>query len=325
MNDPRTQTEASPLVEVRELHKVFHGARVFGKQSEDVHAVSGVSFAVPAGGSLGIVGESGSGKTTVARMVVGSEHATSGTIHLDGQVAAFSDSKQARLRHSRMLQMVFQDPYTSLDPRQSLRSAIDEVQRVHFERSRSEREASTNELFEAVGLGPREMRALPRELSGGQRQRAAIARALAAEPRVVVLDEALSALDVSVQAQILNLLADLRDAYDLTYILISHDLAVVRQLSSEVLVMYRGEVMERGPIDTVLAAPAHPYTRRLLASVPQPGMRLQQRAARVVQATGGCPYRARCPHADDACVQAPPDQLLGSGHSARCWHLDKLD
>jgi oligopeptide transport system ATP-binding protein len=313
------------LVEARDLHKVFRGARVFGKQVASVHAVNGVSFSVPTGGSLGIVGESGSGKTTIARMLVASEHPTSGSVLLDGEPVAFSESKRARLRHSRIIQMVFQDPFTSLDPRQSLRAAVDEVQRVHFDRSRSERQRRTSELFEAVGLGSREARALPHELSGGQRQRAAIARALAAEPRVLVLDEALSALDVSVQAQILNLLADLRDQFDLTYVLISHDLAVVRQLSAEVVVMYRGEIMERGPIDSVLAEPAHPYTRRLLASVPRPGMPLRRRAARVAETTGGCPFRARCPHADDACTQPAPDQPLGLDHHARCWHLDRLD
>jgi len=323
MSEPVADGRA--LVEVRDLHKVFQGRRVFGKQAEDVHAVQGVSFSVPAGGSLGIVGESGSGKTTVARMLVGSERPTSGSVLLAGQEIAWSGAKSERLRQSRVVQMVFQDPYTSLDPRQSLRAAVDEVQRVHFARDRAARRARTTELFEAVGLGAREMRALPRELSGGQRQRAAIARALAAEPRVVVLDEALSALDVSVQAQILNLLADLREQFELTYVLISHDLAVVRQLSNDVLVMYRGQVMESGPIESVLAAPAHPYTQRLLASIPRAGMPLRQRSARVTEASGGCPFRTRCPRADERCAEPPPAYALSPTHSAHCWHLDPDD
>ncbi len=260
---------APPLVEASHLSKTFRVRRVLGGRAQHVEAVKDISFSVTQGGSLGIVGESGSGKTTVARMLVGAERPTSGTVLLAGRPVSYSESKRERLQQSRIIQMVFQDPYTSLDPRQSLRAAIDEVQRVHFERTKPERQARTIELCDAAGLGTREMRALPRDLSGGQRQRAAIARALAAEPRVLVLDEALSALDVSVQAQILNLLADLRVDLRLTYILISHDLAVVRQLSDEALVMCRGEIVEAGPIDTVLGSPSHPYTNKLLRSVPR--------------------------------------------------------
>ena len=268
------------IVEGRELRKRFRVRRPFGGGQVDIDAVNGVSFGVPEGGSLGIVGESGSGKTTIARMIVGLERPTSGELLIAGAPVSRSQSKAERLRRSRLVQMVFQDPFVSLDPRQTLRAALEEVQKVHFARGAAERTARTTALVEAVGLGPREMRALPRGLSGGQRQRAAIARALAAEPRVLVLDEALSALDVSIQAQILNLLADLRDEFSLTYIVISHDLAVVRQISDEVIVMYRGELMESGPIDTVLAAPTHPYTVRLLQSVPNPGMRPPARTAR---------------------------------------------
>jgi peptide/nickel transport system ATP-binding protein len=294
---------------------------MFG-QPVEVEAVSGVSFEVRAGDSLGVVGESGSGKTTIARMIVGLERPSAGEIHLDGNPVSASHARRERLRLSRFIQMVFQDPYTSLDPRQSPRAAVEEVQRVHFQRTKAERETRTSELFDAVGLGAREMRALPRELSGGQRQRVAIARALAAEPRVLVLDEALSGLDVSVQAQILNLLGDLRDQYGLTYVLISHDLAVVRQICDRVIVMYRGVVMESGPVEELLSGPAHPYTQRLLRSVPQPGMLLRARTASVGDLADGCRFRSRCPKAeDDPCAITPPTRTVGPDHSARCWKL----
>jgi peptide/nickel transport system ATP-binding protein len=214
---------------------------------------------------------------------------------------------------------VFQDPYTSLDPHQSVRRALDEVQRVHFARARPERELRTRDVLDAVGLGTKEARSLPRELSGGQRQRAAIARALAAEPRILILDEAVSALDVSIQAQILNLLADLRSEFHLAYLVISHDLAVVRQIADDVLVMYRGRAVEDGPADTILRSPSHPYTQRLLESVPRPGMPLTRRAATVDAGEAGCLFRDRCPHAHDRCVEEPPLIPVQRSHAARCW------
>jgi len=279
--------EPEVLMEAREVVKTFHGRTGLGRRKADVHAVKGVSFTVSAGTALGIVGESGSGKTTVARMIVGAETPTSGEILIAGEGSTARHRRGQRLRLARQVQMVFQDPYTSLDPRQSPRESLDEVQRVHFKRSPRERSSRGSELLDAVGLGDREMRVAPRDLSGGQRQRAAIARALAAEPRLLVLDEALSALDVSVQAQILNLLSDLRSQFNLTYILISHDLAVIRQLCDRVLVMCRGEEMESGPVDAVLDAPRHPYTVRLLESIPRPGMSLPIRSAELRVESGG--------------------------------------
>ena len=200
-----------------------------------------------------------------------------------------------RRARGRFIQIVFQDPYTSLDPRQSVRRTVDEVQAFHFSRDSSARRTRTKQLLDAVGLSDKDARSLPRELSGGQRQRAAIARALAAEPKILILDEAVSALDVSIQAQILNLLSDLRREFRLTYILISHDLAVVRQVADDVLVMYRGRTVEVGPVETILSAPLHPYTRRLLESVPRPGMVLARRAAVLEGEDEGCLFRQRCP------------------------------
>jgi peptide/nickel transport system ATP-binding protein len=242
-------------------------------------AVDDVSFRVPEAGSLAIVGESGSGKTTIARMIVGLERATRGTIAACGQDRSRpARSGKDRRRRGREVQIVFQDPYTSLDPRQTAEATVDEVLRLHHGWPPGRRRERIAELTELVGLDARQSRALPRALSGGQRQRVAIARALAAEPRILILDESVAALDVSIQAQVLNLLADIRDETRVSYVLISHDLAVVRQLTDEVLVLHRGRVVERGPTATVLDDPQHSYTRRLRASVPRPGWKPRHRA-----------------------------------------------
>src|SRR5580693_9249794 len=242
------------------------------KKFADFTAVDDVSFSVPAGESLAIVGESGSGKTTIARMIVGLERPTSGTITACGHDRSRpARSARDRRRRGGEVQIVFQDPYTSLDPRQSAAAAIDEVLRLHRGWPPARRAERVAELVSLVGLDERQAQALPRALSGGQRQRVAIARALAAEPRVLLLDESVAALDVSIQAQVLNLLADIRDSTGVSFILISHDLAVVRQLTDDVIVLHRGVVVERGRTASVLDDPQHDYTKRLRASVPRPG------------------------------------------------------
>jgi ABC-type glutathione transport system ATPase component len=242
------------------------------KEFGELVAVDDVSFRILPGRSLAIVGESGSGKTTIARMIVGLERPTGGAITACGQDRSRPPrSTRERRRRGREVQIVFQDPYTSLDPRQSAEATIDEVLQLHHGWPADRRRARTAELTDLVGLDKRQSRALPRSLSGGQRQRVAIARALAAEPTVLILDESVAALDVSIQAQVLNLLADIRDETHVSYILISHDLAVVRQVTDEAIVLQRGQVVERGPTARVLDDPRHPYTRRLRASVPRPG------------------------------------------------------
>lgn len=242
------------------------------KQFGDLVAVDDVSFRVPEGGSLAIVGESGSGKTTIAKMIVGLERPTHGTIRACGRDRSHpARTARDRRRRGREVQIVFQDPYTSLDPRQTAEATIDEVLRLHRGWPSGQRRARIAQLTELVGLDARQARSLPRALSGGQRQRVAIARALAAEPRVLILDESVAGLDVSIQAQVLNLLADIRDSTAVSYILISHDLAVVRQLTDETVVLYRGRVVEHGATDAVLDSPQDSYTRRLRASVPRPG------------------------------------------------------
>ncbi|MFD9845678.1 ABC transporter ATP-binding protein [Streptomyces parvus] len=240
--------------------------RTFGA----VHAVDDVSFTLPEGGSLGIVGESGSGKTTAARIVVGLEQADAGEVLVRGKArVARSRGRTQRLARAREVQMVFQDPYLSLDPRTSVEGVLRETLRLHFPDTDHDRRV--RELLDQVGLGTRAADARPRQLSGGQRQRVAIARALAVEPAVLVLDEAVAALDVSVQAQILNLLADIREQTRIGYLFITHDLGVVRCVTDDVIVMRKGRVVESGPTAEVLAAPQHPYTRLLLESVPHPG------------------------------------------------------
>jgi oligopeptide transport system ATP-binding protein len=251
-----------PVLTVSELRKEFG----------ELVAVGGVSFAVPAARSLAIVGESGSGKTTIARMIVGLEKPTGGAISACGRDRSVpSRSARERRRRGSEVQIVFQDPYTSLDPRQTAEATIDEVLRLHHGWASDRRRARIEELVGLVGLDQRQARALPRALSGGQRQRVAIARALAAEPRVLILDESVAALDVSIQAQVLNLLADIRDETSVSYVLISHDLAVVRQLTDDAIVLHRGVVVEQGPTAQVLDDPQHEYTKRLRASVPRPG------------------------------------------------------
>jgi peptide/nickel transport system ATP-binding protein len=248
------------------------------KEFGSLVAVDDVSFAIPPGRSLAIVGESGSGKTTIARMIVGLERPTSGTITACGSDRSrTARSARDRRRRGSEIQIVFQDPYTSLDPRQTAEHAIDEILRLHHGLPADQRRARIQELTELVGLDPRQARALPKGLSGGQRQRVAIARALAAQPRVLILDESVAALDVSIQAQVLNLLADIRDETTVSYILISHDLAVVRQLTDDAIVMHRGQLVERGLTAQILDDPQHPYTRRLRASVPRPGWKPSRR------------------------------------------------
>ena len=269
-------TEAAAVLEVEGLRKEFG----------ELVAVDDVAFSVPEGGSLAIVGESGSGKTTVAKMIVGLERPTAGTIRACGSDrSAPARSKADRRRRGAEVQIVFQDPYTSLDPRQTVEKTLDEVLRLHKGWDEERRRARVLELAELVGFDARQTRALPRVLSGGQRQRVAIARALAAEPRVLILDESVAALDVSIQAQVLNLLADIRDETQISFVLISHDLAVVRQLTEETIVMWRGRVVERGPTARVLDDPQDDYTKRLRASVPRPGWKPRRRAV-LDQASG---------------------------------------
>ena len=266
------------ILEVRDLRKEFG----------DVVAVDGVSFHLAEGSSVALVGESGSGKSTIARLVVALERPTSGVIRACGRDRSHPARTARRRRmRGREVQIVFQDPYTSLDPQQTASQAIAEVLRIHHDLSADRRSARVEELLDMVGLRGREVEVSPRLLSGGQRQRVAIARALAADPRVLILDESVAALDVSIQAQILNLLSDIREATGVTYLVISHDLAVVRQLTEFTIVLKNGRIVEQGPTAQVLDDPQHPYTRLLRASVPRAGWIPERRTgARVEEPIG---------------------------------------
>lgn len=253
------------LLEVEDLRKSYRS------RGAEIVAVSAMSFRLDEGGSLGIVGESGSGKSTTARLVVGLERPDRGRVVVRGQeLSSRPGSREERLARARAIQIVFQDPYLALDPRVPVGRAIEQVVRLHGSSSRVDRRRRVLQLLDQVGLGEREAGTVPRRLSGGQRQRVAIARALAVEPAVLVLDEAVSALDVSVQAQVLNLLVDIRDETGVGLLFISHDLAVVRYVCEDALVMRSGEVVERGPTAELLRQPQHPYTRLLLDAIPRP-------------------------------------------------------
>ncbi|KQW03518.1 ABC transporter ATP-binding protein [Leifsonia sp. Root4] len=266
------QSGAPARLEMREVSKSYER-----RGKGPITAVDTVSFTLPRGGALGVVGESGSGKSTLARMLVGLEPADSGEILLDGSPrGAIPNTRSERLAHARAVQMVFQDPYLSLDPRIIVKQAIGDAIRLHTQLSQSEAEQRVFELLDQVGLDERHANARPRTLSGGQRQRVAIARALAIEPELLVLDEATSALDVSVQAQVLDVVAKIRAERGLTVLFISHDLAVVRRVCENAVVMHRGQIVERGATAEILENPQHAYTRRLVDSVPRADWHLDE-------------------------------------------------
>ena len=266
----------TPLLDVKNLSKTFTVREPAGRAAKFV-AVDGVSLNVSAGGSLALVGESGSGKTTVARIIAGLESMSSGEVTICGEQRPSHSPRNVRKRFARYVQMVFQDPYSSLNPRQSISRSLDEVLREHFSYDKTRRQLRVQELLDHVELDTRQAAARPGALSGGQRQRVAIARALAVEPRLLILDEAVSALDVSVQAQIINLLIGLRTSLDVAILFISHDLAVVRQITDECAVMHRGRIVESGPIGQILDNPGEQYTRELIDAIPRPGWRPRRR------------------------------------------------
>lgn len=261
--------DSTPALRVEHLSKTFFpGTRL--RPRTPVVAVDDVSFSLPQCSTLAVVGESGSGKTTLARMLMGLESATSGSIECFGAPLSVRTARDRRA-HARSIQMVFQNPYRSLDPRQKVGTSLEEVLKLHTPLTRTERRTRARELFQLVHLDPQLLESLPSDLSGGQRQRVCIARALACEARTIVFDEAVAALDVLVQAQVLNLLADVQSETHVSYLFVTHDLAVVRQVADDVVVMKAGRIVEAGRVETVLDAPEHPYTRRLLDAVPRPG------------------------------------------------------
>ena len=278
-----------------------------------LRAVDNVSVTLRSGEVLGIVGESGCGKTTLGRAMVGLYPPTAGRLLVEGRDVATLDEAQRRLL-TRDVQMVFQDPFASLNPRKRIRQILEVPFEVHGLASGAEREARIRELVELVGLAPEHLDRWPHELSGGQRQRIGVARALALQPRVMVLDEPLSSLDMSIQSQVLNLLVDLQQRFGLSYVFISHDLSIVEYLCDTVAVMYLGRVVETAPAAALFAAPRHPYTQALLAAVPDPVPR-RERVTRPLegdvpsplQAPAGCSFHPRCPLAQARCRESVPE------------------
>jgi peptide/nickel transport system ATP-binding protein len=326
-----------PLLRVSGLQKLFPIRKGFLKRTVGhVRAVDGVNFHIDEGETLGLVGESGCGKTTTARCILRAIEPTAGEVFMrvaDGSVVEVGKLRRADLRALRReMQMIFQDPFTSLNPRMTLLDLVGEPLLVHGLRSRREREERVADLLRRVGLRPEYMRRFPHAFSGGERQRIGIARALALHPRLVVADEPVSALDVSVQAQILNLLLDLQSELRLTYLFVAHDLSVVRHISNRVAVMYVGRMVELAETEELFSRPKHPYTAALLSAVPEPDPRtrsqrivLQGEVANPAAPPGGCYFHPRCPHAIDVCrTQAPAWRELSPGHFVGCHRAEEL-
>ena len=324
------------LVEVQDLAKVFDVSLpwlnrvVERKRRQYVHAVDGISFAIERGRTLALVGESGCGKSTVARLLVGLYAPTRGSVRYDGvDAAATLRSPGARALRRRM-QMIFQDPYASLNPRWKVRDIVAEPLREHgLIEGEQALSARVGELLSSVGLAPADMEKFPPQFSGGQRQRISIARALATEPEFLVCDEPTSALDVSVQAQVLNIMKDLQRKQGLTYLFISHNLAVVRHVSDEVGVMYLGRLVELAPKRALFAAPRHPYTRMLLDAIPDIGMSgrartpVQGEVPNPLNPPSGCSFHPRCPHADARCKAERPVLRSIDGTLVACHAVEE--
>ncbi|WP_119418663.1 ABC transporter ATP-binding protein [Desertibaculum subflavum] len=320
---------SAALVEAERLRKVYALPRErLTAPAPQVVAVDGVSFTLQAGRSLAVVGESGSGKSTLARLVMALEPPTAGRILQSGRdLAALSPGELRRARAD--FQMVFQDPYGSLDPRRTVGWTIAEPLSALTDAGRAEQRERVAEMLAQVGLRAADAEKYPHEFSGGQRQRIAIARALITRPKLIVADEPVSALDVSVQAQVLNLMRELEARFGVTYLLISHDLAVVNYVAAEIAVMYRGRIVEQAPTRALFDRPAHPYTRALLEAVPKPEPgRTRRRRARAEPAGEigtGCSFAPRCPFAIDRCrVEAPSLRKLETGHAAACHRAEEV-
>lgn len=322
-----------PLVEVKNLKKYFPITRgvVFQRHIGDIKAVDDVNFQIQKGETLGLVGESGSGKTTIGRTILRLHEPTSGEIWFDGQDITTLQQSELRTRRRKM-QMIFQDPYASLNPRMTIGTIIGEPLEVHDGLKGAVKNNRIKELLELVGINPSLVNRYPHEFSGGQRQRIGIARALALNPDLIICDEPIASLDVSIQSQVVNLLQKLQAELDLTYLFIAHDLSMVRHISDRMAVMYLGKLMELANGKEIAANPLHPYTKALMSAVPVPDPEVEDKRQRIIlegdipspaNPPTGCNFNTRCPVAKEICFQSEPEfKEVAPGHFAACHLID---
>jgi oligopeptide transport system ATP-binding protein len=333
--DQASQSGETPLLQVRHVKKYFPIRKgVLQREVARVHAVDDVSFAVRQGETLGLVGESGCGKSTLGRTLVRLLEPTDGEIVFEGNPIQGLGTRRLRpLR--REMQMVFQDPYASLNPRKRVGTIVSDPMRIHNLGNRAEQKRRVGEILETVGLSPEHYNRFPHEFSGGQRQRIGIARALALRPKLIIADEPVSALDVSIQSQMLNLLEDLQNEFQLTFVFIAHDLGVVRHVSDRIAVMYLGKIVELSPAEELYTRPIMPYTEALLSAVPIPDPDLAEKRERIVlegdvpspiNPPTGCRFHPRCRYATGVCKEIEPPLVdYGNGHLAACHHPLNVD
>ena len=313
------------MLSVRDLSVRYPVRTPWFHRQRYLHAVNGVSFDLEKGETIGLVGESGCGKSTLGRALVRLEKPSAGTIMLNGEDLTAARGRDL-LRMRRQFQMIFQDPYGSLNPRLSIFSTLDEVIALHGKLPRAERRIKAAGLLETVGLDEEALDRYPHQFSGGQRQRIGIARALAADPEFIVADEPVSALDVSVQASIVNLLQDIQRQRGTAILFIAHDLAVVEHISARIMVMYLGSIVESAPARELVSSPRHPYTEALLSAVPSPEGGLKERIRLAGEVPSpldpppGCPFHVRCPYATECCRREKPAEITEGGRSFSCWH-----